>query len=253
MKRYYLLSLLIPAYFLLSYASGAPWGYSGSASDNGRTCAQCHSNNGTTYSPTFDVQGLPTSGYDLGQTYSIHLTVNNVSNNKTGFEATAENASNQKAGTFASSDNNTQAIQSNTYITHTTAGNTRHDWTFNWTAPATSQGAIKLYYMVNMTNGDGNTTGDYVQGGFVEIPENTGSIQNVDADNVKIFPNPVLDYLQIESPNSFSNASIIDMQGRTYYFNVENSQINVSSLSPGNYILKLQNEQFTTTKQFVKK
>ncbi len=253
-KNAYLLIFLLPIYLLLSYSSGAPFGYSGSPGDNGRTCNQCHSYSGSGYSPTFDVTGIPANGYQAGQTYQLTLSVSNVNTAKKGFEACVENASHQKQGTFSSVDGNTQPIQSNTYITHTSSGNTQSQWTFNWTAPATSQGDLTLYFAVNMANGNGSTSGDYIQASSVSIPEDTNAVQEIADDQIKIYPNPADDFIKIDTNTyQFNQAEIKDVIGKTYPVKITNNRIDVSFLPAGTYILKLQNDKYKSVKQFIKK
>ena len=253
-KNVYLLVFLLPLYLLFSYSSGAPFGYSGSPGDNGRICNQCHSYSGSGYSPVFDVTGIPANGYQPGQTYQLTLSVSNVNTAKKGFEACVEDASHQKQGTFSNADGNTQAIHSNTYITHTSAGNTQSQWTFNWTAPSTSQGDLTLYFAVNMANGNGSTSGDYIQASSVSIPENTNALQEIEAGQIKIYPNPADTFINIDTKDyRFDQAEIKDVLGKTYPVNIKNNQIDVSFLPAGTYFLKLKSTQYKSIKQFIKK
>lgn len=253
-KKNYLLVFLLPVYLLLSYSSGAPAGFTGSPGDNNHKCDQCHSYSGSGYSPTFDVTGIPANGYQPGQTYQLTLSVSNVSTARMGFEACVENASNQKQGTFNNSDATTQAIQGNTYITHTSSGNTHSQWTFDWTAPSGSQGDLTLYFAVNMANGDGSTSGDYIQTGSVSIPEDTNSLKEIDANQIVVYPNPANDFINLSTGDyQFDKGEIQDISGKIYPVSLQNNRIDISFLSAGTYILKLQNQQFKSAKQFIKK
>jgi len=239
---------------LFAYSSGAPYGYSGSPGDNSRTCNQCHSYSGSGYSPTFDVTGIPANGYQPGQTYQLTLSVSNVTTAKKGFEACVEDTSHQKQGSFSNTDGNTQAIHSNEYITHTSSGNTHSSWTFNWTAPTTAQGDLTLYFAVNMANGDGSTSGDYIQAGSFPVPENTNALKEIAADKIKIYPNPASSFIQIMSNHyKFDQVKIADISGKTYPAYLKNNQIDVSFLQKGIYFFNLQNEKFKVSKQFIKK
>lgn len=79
------------------------------------------------------------------------------------------------------------------------------------------------------------------------------------ASTLKIYPNPVTDILNISSETGFSNASlyVIDMTGRTILKKTAVSGtsaiIDLSSISNGNYILKVENDGKFTTSKFVKK
>jgi hypothetical protein len=252
-KNIYLLALLIPAYLLMSYSSGAPYGYTGSPGDYGATCTTCHSSDGASYSPYIQLSGIPTAGYVPGQTYNLQLSYSNASVNKSGFEACIENTSNQRQGSFSNLDNNTTTLQNNSYITHTSSGNTLTGWQFQWTAPATSQGNLKLYYAINLANGNGQSTGDYVVNGHFDIPEQSNAIHQLNENDIKIYPNPATDFIKVKNIKSIKNLQITDVKGSTYPVQIQNNQINISFLPSGIYFLHIQNEDVSIKKQFIKK
>jgi len=254
-KNYYLLVFLLPAFLLLSFSGGAPAGRTGSPGDGGHTCNQCHSYSGSGYNPDFVLDGIPAAGFVPGQTYQLTLTVNNVNTAKKGFEACVEDETNHKQGTFASVDNTTQAINSHHYITHTTNGNTLSSWTFNWTAPASALGDLTLYFAVNMANGNGNTTGDYIENSQITLPINaSGAIEDISNDKIKLYPNPAIDFIRLDTGNyDFDHASVRDILGKTYEVRIENNRINVSFLPAGTYFLQLKNDKFQAVKEFIKK
>ena len=254
-RRIYLLILLLPAYLLMSYSTGAPFGYSGSPGDNGRTCTICHSANGVSYTPTITVSGIPSSGYVPGETYQIVLSVTDANNAKTGFQACVEDASHQKQGSFANMDANTQAIENNTYVTHTSSGTTTPDWQFTWTAPADAQGDLSLYYAINMADGDGNSTNDYVESGSADFTIDPAFKINEFSDkDLKIYPNPATDFLILESEKyQFEQVYLLDMSGKKHPVQIINNRIDVRNLPAGNYFLHLQNEEISGVKQFIKK
>ncbi len=252
-KNTYLLILLLPAYLLMSYSSGAPYGYTGSPGDYGATCTTCHSSNGSSYTPDVQLNGIPANGYIPGQTYTFQLSYSNAVVNKSGFEACVENNSNQRQGSFSNIDNNTATLQNNSYITHTSSGNNLTAWQFEWTAPTVSQGNLKFYYAINLTDGNGQSTGDYVVNGNFDIPEQSNTIDNTDEDLIKIFPNPASGYLQLNTKKSFNDLKIIDIKGSIYPVKIQNNQIDISFLPAGTYFLLIQNENVKLKKQFIKK
>ena len=67
---------------------------------------------------------------------------------------------NSKVGTFTITDADSQLKNSGTHVTHTTAGNTKKVWNFNWQAPVTDVGAIKFYVSAIAADGTGSTGGD---------------------------------------------------------------------------------------------
>ncbi len=252
-KNAYLLILLIPAYFLLSYSSGAPFGYSGSPGDNGRTCTQCHTADGNSYMPSIALQNFPAT-YQPGQTYRIHLTVGGTSNSKFGFEATVEDNNHQKQGVFGAVSGSTQAIQNNTYITHTSSSTTAGDWLFDWTAPAAGHGTLKMYYAINLANGNGQSTGDYVQSDFAEMQEDVSNLTEIKKNKLEIYPNPAVEIINIKNLEMQDmQAEAIDMAGRIYPLHKYANRIYISHLPKGNYVLKLKNDKIAYTKTFIKK
>ncbi len=252
-NRIYLLTLLLPAYFLMSYSSGAPFGYSGSPGDNGRTCTQCHSFSGTPAHPSMSISGFPTNGYVPGQTYNLTLSVSNTNNPVTGFELTVEDNSHQKSGTLSPVDANTQALENNTYLTHTTQGRSIKTWNFQWTAPPAGSGSANFYYAINLANGDGNTTGDQIVNTYDVWGEDVNNVKTLNNINIKIYPNPATDYLIVQSDKyRFEQAQIIDISGKIYPVKIVNKQIDISYLPTGKYYLYFQNEQIKGSVSFIK-
>jgi len=72
---------------------------------------------------------------------------------------------------------------------------------------------------------------------------------------VKIFPNPVQDLITIEAENKFSAYEIVDIMGRSVNKKeVSENKINVSSLAPGTYFIKLNTMgNISTIIKFIKK
>ncbi|KQR94642.1 endonuclease I [Chryseobacterium sp. Leaf180] len=86
----------------------------------------------------------------------------------------------------------------------------------------------------------------------VNFCQNAGSlaVENIgnSDSSLKIYPNPVHDVLNIQAENNLGKIEILDFSGRVLKsFNekkVKNLQINVSDLSPGDYILKVDGSSF---------
>jgi hypothetical protein len=76
---------------------------------------------------------------------------------------------------------------------------------------------------------------------------------------LKIYPNPVTDILNVSNEDDFSNATftIFDFSGRTVLtkksISGTEASINLSSISDGNYVLKIENDGKISTSKFVKK
>lgn len=73
--------------------------------------------------------------------------------------------------------------------------------------------------------------------------------------NGKIYPNPVTDVLNIESPELINNIELFDATGRTidvHNFNTRNAAITVNQLQSGVYYLKIQTNESAGVAKFVK-
>lgn len=82
----------------------------------------------------------------------------------------------------------------------------------------------------------------------------TASTQDFANLGLSMYPNPVSDVLNISSNNGLAiqNITITDINGRTVK-QATTSQINVSDLASGTYIVKVQADKGTATSKFIKK
>lgn len=186
MKSFAALLLAAPL-TLFAYSSGPDPRLTGAPGDE--TCTSCHSGTVNSGSGAVKVRVAGGNSYTPGVKQRIEVEVADPGQKRWGFELTARLASDLKsgqAGTLASVDKNTQVIcdsgdpapcKSATmvqFITHTEAG-TRNGTTgsvifeFDWTPPATDQGAIRLYAAGNAANGNGQNTGDRIYTTSIEL------------------------------------------------------------------------------------
>lgn len=260
MKKNYVfksLLLLIPvsAFLLMSVSSGRDGGYSGSPGDNNNTCTQCHS--GGNFSASVALQSeVPQTGYQLGTTYGLQVNVSSTSNSRHGFQITAEKVSDgSKVGTFIADGTNNQLKNGGTHITHTTTGNSKKTWNFNWKAPNTDVGAIKFYVSALAGNGSG-TGGDQVV--TTTSPSyNVLGISEAKRLNFNSFPNPASQNVTIQLPSGSDNATVqfYDYVGKlilSQKITTSTEKINVSTLSKGVYILKVLADDKIGTQKFIK-
>ena len=83
----------------------------------------------------------------------------------------------------------------------------------------------------------------------------TSGINAVEMQNLKIYPNPVKDELRIENGElKINNVEIYDVYGKKQFstFNFQFSTINVSHLSSGIYLIKLETDKGIVTQKFIK-
>jgi hypothetical protein len=261
MKKNYIFKtilFLIPltAFVLMAVSSGRDGGFSGSPGDSSNTCTSCHSGGNFGASVTIQTE-LPAGGYALNTSYGIQVDINGSSGSKHGFQVTAERMSdNSKIGTFTPDGTDNQLKNGGTHVTHTSTGNTKKTWNFTWKSPTTDVGAIKFYVAALAADGTGGTAGDQVvtatSGNF-----NVLSLAKENQLDFTVYPNPVKDNLNIQLPTGTikANVSVFDMSGkliRNAAISIQNTKVDVSDLSTGVYILKLNSDGKLGSKQFIK-
>ncbi|HYZ86443.1 MAG TPA: choice-of-anchor V domain-containing protein [Bryobacteraceae bacterium] len=180
---------------LLAYSGGPPPRVTGAPGD--QTCNQvgCHVGtavNGGGGNVAIAVDGGNT--YTPGGTKRITLTITDANARAYGFQASARLASNERtaqAGTFVPGSQ--QFVQcedgrerpsggcpssaSIEFIEHTSPFST-NTISFQWTAPATASGEVRIYVATNAANGNGTQSGDHIYTANVTLtPQASGGGQ----------------------------------------------------------------------------
>ena len=242
---------------LQKYASvinsgGASPGKTGAPGES--NCTMCHSGS---VNDGFGVSSISFSGlnneYIPGTTYDLSLSLNNGSS-KNGFQLVVlDSISESNAGTILISDVvNTQISSGNnrTYLNHTSAGNSLNLWDFQWTAPASDVGPIKIYYAYNVAGYPyTNTSGDLIYTNHITLrPSNSTLTCNNEFLDFQCY---VVDQnqLNIVSNINSSEKSIIKIYNmigeevfikKLNFFNNQIFQISLpSNLTSGTYIVSL--------------
>lgn len=254
------LAWLVSFYFqpvVTARTSGSPGGYSGSISEN-RTCGTnggCHGG-GVTQASGIITTNIPASGYVAGATYTVTVSFSEGSKTKYGYEISAENTNGVKQGTFT---NDTKSkILGNKNATHVGSGTFFNGgtatWNLQWTAPLNNEGAITFSAVVNAANGNGSSSGDAI---FMEqkiVSASTVSIVESQIQNIQIFPNPTIDYINFSGLTNKAQIEIFDSVGKQVIRKnvTPNEQINLQQLPQGNYFVKIMNGDYITTEWIVK-
>jgi hypothetical protein len=266
MKKNYsfIVVLLSPIVFGLFFAGvlyhgGSPGGKSGSPGD-GADCTMCHAGSANS-AENWITSDIPSTGYVLGETYTIIASGNHSGVGSFGFELTAEDDMNAKVGQFiVSGDNQTQLTNGNHSITHTTQGITPDGdekiWTFQWVAPSVDVGVVTFYGAFNAANNNNSSTGDVIYLSNMSVDESTIGINEEQEElTFTMYPNPASDYIQLTS--HFVNAieiHIIDFKGNVVF---ESSSlqskkiIEISDLAKGLYIVEITDGKQKMSKKLV--
>ncbi len=273
-KKLALVSIIFIAFITASFTILSDDGRAGvTGSPNENTCNQSGCHNSFTVntgggSVTIAAPALTNWEYVPGQTYTINVTVAKSGASLFGLGFEALNSSGANAGTLtAGSDTKILSApiagNNRTNIVHTGSGNATsnsHTFSFTWRAPASNIGNVTFYCAGNAANRNGMTSGDYIYtiSQIVKPAALTGIEEGAFAKQVTVYPNPAVDYLQIENKSNLlpvMTVSILDLHGRLIEKrpNVgENEKIKVGNLQNGLYLLKIETEEETTIKQFIK-
>lgn len=115
------------------------------------------------------------------------------------------------------------------------------------------------YYIAESTNSAGtgqaslNVGGTYYPTVYSFTTSNLGINEVKKELNASIFPNPVKDILNIQFDGKLKSVEIYNTQGQKLITSAQ-KQINISSLSSGVYLIRIEdNENRTTTKKIIKK
>lgn len=254
-------------YLTISAYSGGPahngegnkTGSPGSAS----TCASCHSGGGGTTTGMIEARvkahgpsSSPVSSYAAGETYIITISGGNPTAglDDFGFQFTAlKNSDNTPVGTYSNLGSMVHGFpaSSPTLVEHNApipkAGGV-YEISFDWTAPATSEGPITLYGIINAVDKNLQQTGDQPSGTLSLALTDKTSVGSVTSEVVaKIYPNPVADMLTIELDKA--DAGIYNVQA----YSVSGSLVasDEMHIGPGNYAHSLRTSDWTPGMYFV--
>jgi hypothetical protein len=224
-----------------SNATGSPGGKTDSPMD-GQNCTGCHggpSNLNSGIGTAAITTNIPTSGYTIGNTYTIKLTGTRDQCIKFGFELTAENGINKTGTFFITNSTETKFANgtSNTAVTHKTAGTigntTTKNWSMDWTPTINSSGSTTFYAALMFANGDGDNG-----------PEDKVFTTSLDVNEEIV---SAINDLSVRNNFTFNTASktietqktveVYDISGKLVLTTTNNST-NVSQLKTGIYILK---------------
>ena len=105
-----------------------------------------------------------------------------------------------------------------------------------------------LFKLLKTTNAGGITTN------YITQPlQNVGLTTNADEPSLQVYPNPVINELNIESSSLMDQLEICDLSGRQLatFTEIQNTHFAVDCqfLSPGNYLLKVSSDGKMVVKQ----
>ncbi len=130
-------------------------------------CSGCHSSPVNPDIPDLHFEaGNNDSTYVPGNTYLIHIKIKRNGHDKFGFVCSSLDTNNNSKGAFTlinSALTRIYTLGGRNYVSHTPCGADSQDsatWTFNWIAPATNLGKVKIYMSMLVANHNEDLTGD---------------------------------------------------------------------------------------------
>jgi len=161
------LIILVASPLAIAFSGTPPDGRTGAPGES--TCAGCHGNlNVGTGSVTLNAP----SSYAPGETILLNLVVEQVGQQRWGFEITVLDDLDQPVGTLNVVDvvrtQKSTAGSGREYLKQTSGGtdpgtpNTSPGWDFSWTAPAGPLQAVTFYFVGNAADNNGSVSGDFI-------------------------------------------------------------------------------------------
>ncbi len=220
-------------------------------------CSGCHSSPVNPDLPMlhFEVES-GASQYKPDSTYLIHLKIKRKGHDKFGFVCTSLDPGNIAAGTFSLINNVTTRLFTSggrKYVSHTPCGADNQDsiaWTYQWKAPSSNKGKIKIYMSMLVSNHDQALTGDTTYTRILELdgpPQSVGILQHgVSSSKSSVAPTIFSDGFTI----SFGQSNINEQKTFSIY-NIQGAHILTNSTAMQSYYQKM-DESFPAGVYFLK-
>lgn len=257
-NNYFRGALALPAvaFLMYSFSNGNPNALSGSPGDALETCAVCHGGNSNFGASAVITTDIPESGYQLNTKYTITLSSGASNATKHGFQLVAENSSNKKVGVFSGGSDLT-FVESGKRALHSFNATGKSTWTIEWTSPSEDEGEVTFYGVVNATNANFSTSGDQVVTGTKKVASAEAlGVSDYFASQFGVYPNPASGSTNLELPAHIGQASVslynyLGQLVKSQEVTEPISEIDLTSLSAGAYIMSIETVEGSLTKTIV--
>ena len=232
-------------------------------------CSGCHSAPVNPNMPDIHFEvGNNDSTYIPGNTYLVHISIKRKGHNKFGFVCSSLDTLNTSKGTFNVINPTTTrkyTLGGRNYISHTPCGADSQDsmeWTYNWTAPATTKGKIKLYMSMLVANHDHALTGDTTYTRVISLfPITSNGINDLGKiQKTNVYPTLFTNEINLEFDNESENTDkeilLVNTFGeiiiRTSKCGSKFTLLTNHFLSKGMYFLKINYSNTSETFKIIK-
>jgi len=107
-------------------------------------------------------------------------------------------------------------------------------------------------YRISYDDSDGWLWGWCVKNVSLRSGNSLSDFDNEFINSIKLYPNPVIDKLFIQGLSNPTKISVYNILGKLVFSKTTSSEINVSNLQNGIYILKIVDEQKNIVRKFIK-
>lgn len=230
------------------YPSGPPAGVSGDPASGSKNCTKCHSGPEAVSQTGWISSDVPGTGYLPEQTYTITATAERAGHARFGFQISAQNTEGTFIGSLGNINTETKLNSNPAYINHTSEGIAGEDsktWTFSWTAPSDSAGAVNFYGAFLVTNSSGTNAGDTTFLSVLTIDQDASvGIESKDLDTgISVYPNPMSGSCWVEAEKAMDKVNI-------YLFNSAGQKVRELRNISGNMI-QLHREDLPAGQYFI--
>jgi hypothetical protein len=276
---YTFFGLLFGAFLLISSSNGRATsagegntGAPGENAPNGRTCQTCHNTSAAIQVSLnielLDPNGEAVSSYIPGETYTAKVVISAAAGNPVayGFQLVSLlDDGNAEYNAFQNPASNVKLATTNInrqYAEHNNPSSS-NEFLVEWVAPDAGQGSVTFYAGGNGVNDNSATSGDGAAINSLTIEEGTNTftqqIRQQELDLVAI-PNPASDFIQLELGESVEDnflLQIVTITGQVLRTqevasSAGKTEVNISDLPAGQYVLLLQNDRYQAVERIVK-
>lgn len=272
---YNLFALALLAFVFQSRSTGpaALQGIQATGAPANGTCANmgCHTTGA--FSPELKLEildgGNAVTAYIPDKSYTMRVTITPAagSPNGYGFQALTLDGSDSQAGSWGNvgAGKHVVTIGGRDYVEHNTPNTDSDFFEMEWVAPAAATGDVTVYAAGIAANLNGNAGGDGTAVNTLVLTEdNSSNVTNVLGQyaNMKVFPNPVQETLNLEITSRTSgnftlrftdiSGKVIRSEQLNLHSGLNETSLLVNDLEKGHYILQLSGEAHLTSAAMLK-
>lgn len=227
---------------------------------------------------------IPNSGWEPATTYNLAVTMQYPGKDVFGFKITSwGDLDSTSVGSFSLTDTtaqltsatvfsfNNDSVGSFKYVTHkggagiVSSEGGQKTWRFRWTSPSTQAENVTFYIAGNASNGNGQTSGDFIY--YTQKRIGNGdpiAVTEIDtrAINLAVYPNPAASnlFVKVDELNLNSvQTNIYNLAGQLLHQQdwkltgfERQIDLDVSLLTAGVYMLQLNSSEGSSTTRFIK-